>query len=43
MESNVDKQATIKPLPVSDYELSPEAGSKDCQNRGRNKTTKRKD
>lgn len=28
MESNVDKQATIKPLPVSDYELSPEAAAK---------------
>ena len=28
MELNVDKQATIKPLPVSDYELSPEAAAK---------------
>lgn len=28
MESNVDKQSTIKPLPVSDYELSPEAAAK---------------
>lgn len=28
MELNVDKQATIKPLPVSDYELSPEVAAK---------------